>query len=142
MIILKWPNIWKFMSRPRTSAWLKLFINYLLAKVLVVDIRGKYVCVSGGTFSFSENVCIWTKWMIPYINAPTMFQIIIEDLRTALYFFLILFSVINHFMPLVSFRTLENIRKPLVFWCFQGVEKKISAWNGSTRNTFCKSIIQ
>ena len=44
----------------------------------------KYVCVSGGNFSFSENFCIGTKLMIPYINAPNMFEIIIETVRTAI----------------------------------------------------------
>ena len=29
-------------------------------------------------------------------------------------------------MPLISFYTPENTRKPLVFWCFQGVLKDIS----------------
>ena len=27
-------------------------------------------------------------------------------------------------MPLVSFDTPKNIRKPLVFWCFQGISKE------------------
>ena len=33
---------------------------------------------------------------------------------------------LTHSMPLVSFNTPENIRKPEVFWCFQGVSKETS----------------
>ena len=29
-------------------------------------------------------------------------------------------------MPLIFFDPPENIRKPLVFWCFQGVSKELS----------------
>ena len=33
---------------------------------------------------------------------------------------------LTHFMPLTPLITPENIRKPLVFWCFRGVSKEIS----------------
>ena len=33
----------------------------------------------------------------------------------------IIYRCLTHFMSLVSFYTLENIRKPEVSWCFQGV---------------------
>ena len=34
--------------------------------------------------------------------------------------------LLTHFMPLVSLISPENIRKPKVFWCFQGVSKETS----------------
>ena len=34
--------------------------------------------------------------------------------------------ILTHFIPLISFDTPWNIRKLLVFWCFQGVSKEIS----------------
>ena len=46
--------------------------------------------------------------------------------------FLIHLIIQNHFMPLVSFYTPENIRKPKVLWCFQEYRKRPVAWNGLT----------
>ena len=40
----------------------------------------------------------------------------------------------THFMPLISFDTPENIRKPLVFWCFQGLSKEISGIKWFNKN--------
>ena len=36
----------------------------------------------------------------------------------------VLFSILTHFMPLVCFLPPEDIRKPVVFLCFQRVLKK------------------
>ena len=33
---------------------------------------------------------------------------------------------LTHFMPVISFDTPENIRKPEIFWCFLRVSKEIS----------------
>ena len=34
--------------------------------------------------------------------------------------------LLTHFMPLISFIPPKKIRKPEVFWCFQGVAKEVS----------------
>ena len=48
---------------------------------------------------------------------------------------------LTHFMPLFSFDTLENIRKPKVFWCFQGVSKETSGMNGLTNRLFFFTLL-
>ena len=42
---------------------------------------------------------------------------------------------LTHFIPLISFDTPWNIRKLLVFWCFQGVLKEISSTKWVIRRT-------
>ena len=46
-------------------------------------------------------------------------------------------AIVIWILPNVPFCSPENIRKPLVFWCFQGNEKRTSGRKGLTNNLCC-----